>query len=62
MEEDLVFVSQHLSIFNAKLESEECLSPGVSRTNNWQLYNLLGREGKWGVLLPVPTALILIAF
>ncbi|TMS16253.1 hypothetical protein E3U43_013546 [Larimichthys crocea] len=25
------------SIFNLKLKSEECLSPGVSRTNNWQL-------------------------
>lgn len=34
MEEDLVFVSQHLSIFNVKLESEECLSPPCSRCSN----------------------------
>lgn len=37
-EGDLVFVSEHLSIFNLKPKLEECLSPGVSRTNNWQLH------------------------
>lgn len=35
---------RHLSIFNLKLKSEECLSPGVLCTNNCSI-NLLGRMG-----------------
>lgn len=47
-EEELVFVSKRLSIFNLKLESEECLSPGVSRSNNWQLDLFTGKGGGGG--------------
>lgn len=44
-----IFVSEHLSIFNLKLKSEECL---FQAPTTGSLINLLGSERRWGFLLP----------